>query len=393
MNRNSVALSILSLGVIFLIFSVSEIHKVTAQSVNNCSAMNISIGTGDKFAVLTVDASTMDSLSSGSSVQTLIANKVYRCFNDVFDFIFVIRNSGSSDFNQYNMSAITAWRSSDFGSASRLKSVNVLPARSNIINGATLHELAHTWGNDILPGWGFIPSGQENADVFQCGSGVGNSRGGHWGIMYPGGQLGGFQRKNLREENGYYYVDQGFSSHTNSNGNGENGQYSMLELYLMGLAMESEVGEIKIFENPTDFYFERQSVQLPNGSTDFQDWPSFKATPRVYTMTQVKAKLRAKGTNRVPAAYTSGTTKTFSLLTILITATAPTQAEKNEMNKQLEWFIYTGDNMETTFANQLKQPNSSNLLSDKDLLIYNNFNKATKKRGRLEIVDLLRARK
>ncbi|MCI5159292.1 MAG: hypothetical protein D3906_12835, partial [Candidatus Electrothrix sp. AUS1_2] len=304
--------------------------NTSSQSIQNCTAQNITIQSGDLFATLTVT----DNISDSSKVTRLVKEKVLACFKDDFDFIFFVQNSDdSSNFNQYNMSAVTNYSPASFGSGGRLKSVSVFPSRNNIIYGATLHEMAHTWANDILPTWGFDKTQTGSVEVFDSGSGSRDSRSGHWGLLTPGGQLGGFNAANLfKQSDGSFLVKQSFSTHRNNN----SGMFSILELYLMGLAPENEVGTVTVYERPTDITLSKVKVDLPGGYYRYEMHPQFKATPKTYSVDDIKSLLNAKGTGRVPA-YTSG--KTFRVLPVLVSDRTVSATERTDLNAQLEWFV------------------------------------------------------
>jgi hypothetical protein len=114
-----------------------------------------------------------------------------------------------------------------WGSAGRLSSV---VARNFGNNGPTLHEIMHRWGASLSTGFGFQ----------QCS-------GGHWGVAGAGrAQLGGFDPATLVDEGGGEYTAGSFSSFANG---GDSVDYSMLELYVAGLASAAEVPDIPIPQN------------------------------------------------------------------------------------------------------------------------------------------------
>jgi hypothetical protein len=130
-----------------------------------------------------------------------------------------------------------------WGSAGRLQTVAV---RSFSPSGPTIHEWTHRWGIYLSPSLGFQ-----------------NCSGGHLGVIGVGtGQLGGFDPSTL--------IDNGNSTYTVSSffpgGNGgDSATYSMLELYLLGLAGSTEVPSTLVPRN-----VDCASLIYANGKTTFR---------------------------------------------------------------------------------------------------------------------------
>jgi hypothetical protein len=174
-----------------------------------------------------------------------ITKQLYQYFKDDFDFIFLVTNETNMSPNitymgvnlgvkndTQGLGANIYDNTKDFGSAGRLQNVLHFPARRLLKNGPSLHEIAHRWGNNILP----------------------TSMSDHWGFSSVGGQLGGFVYSSLTNlGNNTYKANNGTP---NSTGFGEyaNGgnslPYGELELYLMGLIPASQVKDIYVAINP-----------------------------------------------------------------------------------------------------------------------------------------------
>jgi len=114
-----------------------------------------------------------------------------------------------------------------WGSAGKLGSVM---CRNFGNNGPTLHEFMHRWAASLSSTLGFQ----------QCA-------GGHWGIVGVGkSQLGGFDPATLIDEGGGEYSVGSFGSTANG---GDSVNYSMLELYLAGMASPDEVPDFVVPQN------------------------------------------------------------------------------------------------------------------------------------------------
>ena len=162
----------------------------------------------------------------------------YGRFRDEFDFLFIISNLDRGEYRARSYLGIsivvrnsvqgigkriyTPDFSSSYGS-DRLLSVMHLTERGSIAGGPVLHELIHTWGNDILPG-----------------------PGGHWGFISPRGQLGGFDMADLVDLGGGRYSAGDFSPEGYAD---QSLPYSPIELYTAGFIPPEEVPPLRIAED------------------------------------------------------------------------------------------------------------------------------------------------
>ncbi len=176
-------------------------------------------------------------LMSDSSSLQLATQAFYAVFPDDFDLILVFPESpavgGAFGLAIQARNDVQGIGKSIFddtafwGSAGRLGSI---VARNFQDNGPFLHEIMHRWGVSLSSSFGF----------HQCAAS-------HWGVAGVGrAQLGGFDPATLQDEGGGEYTASSFGP--NANG-GDSVDYSMLELYLAGLASAGEVPDIPIPQN------------------------------------------------------------------------------------------------------------------------------------------------
>ena len=173
----------------------------------------------------------------------LASRAFYRVYEDEFDFILVVYNLTEQEFKRKGVdylgkSAVVSNYSygigkkrfaygTHYGSPSRLKTVIQFSARDTLLRGPSLHELMHTWAMD-----GVIPT------VIP----------GHWAFSSAHGQLGGFNKDELKDlGNGLYSAGQ-FGLNANS---GNTIPYSPIELYLAGWIPSSEVPDLLVAKNPS----------------------------------------------------------------------------------------------------------------------------------------------
>lgn len=226
------------------------------------------------------DDKLMEDISDRSAIVEAGKEKIYKCLKDNFDFIFMVADSTQVG-TQYNVGL--SWQQllpeghpNRKARSGRLAGIMAFPNRTNLAYGATLHEMAHNWGNKLLSGengiktWGWQPvrSGSprrtrlynpeysqntytQASEIIATGTRAGLSteerrKGdfGHWGISDANGALGGFDRAKLTqksdETDGYAtYQYEGAFAYNNLGGN--SAPFSDIELYLMGMKPESEM--------------------------------------------------------------------------------------------------------------------------------------------------------
>ena len=182
----------------------------------------------------------------------------YGRFRDEFDFLFIISNLdnredrarpyiGASIVVRNNVRGIgkgifPADSRSSYGS-DRLLAVMHLTEREGITGGPVLHELMHTWGNDILP-----------------------DPGGHWGFISPRGQLGGFDMADLVDLGGGRYRAGDFSPEGYAD---QSLPYSPIELYTAGFIPPGEVPPLLVAEDGAWATDENGGLVLESGEPVF----------------------------------------------------------------------------------------------------------------------------
>lgn len=200
-------------------------HRLLISSDGKLASMQLST---EDFSALTLDP--FNNLSVWSKV-------VAQVLPDDYDFyIFVLNQRGlpegapASGYMQHVHQHLQvegigpfAAGQSGFDNVPRLKGLVYLGQFDDLVNGPSLHEIAHTWGNFVI----------QTGDV-------------HWNETDVDGQLGGGARGGIHEVSpGIYEVP------LKVLGLGEPRKYADIELYLMGLVPSSEVGPIVQLLDPT----------------------------------------------------------------------------------------------------------------------------------------------
>jgi hypothetical protein len=118
-----------------------------------------------------------------------------------------------------------------WGQPDKLRSVLIGRSSEFMTTKTLLHEIAHTWGNDVV-----FPSGtpQYLTD-------------GHFGVSSVNGYLGGFDPSTLRSEGPGAYSAARFSPYA-----GLPESFADIELYFMGLLPATEIEDITVFVNVSD---------------------------------------------------------------------------------------------------------------------------------------------
>ena len=283
-----------------------------------------------------------------AAARPLVKDRIYKCFGDNFDFVYLILNSNSVRGTQVFNSTVRNHAS--WGSASKLQGVVILPSRAHMVFGATLHELSHRWANYVLETESWSPrscaeiqtarfvqhykiNGEEKTferkDV-TCSQTIRTglivppeSRGpnddpSHWGVSSVAGQLGGFAPGTVTKvtKNGKtYWEASSFFAHNAAGGNRV--PYAPLELYLMGLAPPNVVPPVTVFTGLQDVWFEAVDTSA-NGRVSWELRPRFVATRTVYTPRQLREKA-----GPLPSAYDSDVSepKMFRALGVVVTTT------------------------------------------------------------------------
>ena len=167
----------------------------------------------------------------------LYSRALYRWFEDAFDFLFLLWNFDTFEEGATalggGVGGFHAGVSNDIGgigqrnyydsrylSSGRLRGVMFFPTNVSLLEGATLHEIMHAWGNMIFKG----------------------NAGPHWGYSSANGILGGFDRADLRHLRddlytaGTYFPTFGHTFNIRP--------FSPLERYLGGFAGSEHVADL-----------------------------------------------------------------------------------------------------------------------------------------------------
>jgi len=245
---------------------------------------------------------------TGDGNLKLVSEKMYTYLNDDFDFLIILSVEeqqpedlfyGRSTSVQNLVQGIGAGvydLSATYGSAGKLKSVIYMPRIEYVKNGPFLHEISHTWANK-----GFLPT----------------TVSGHWGYSSSGGQLGGFDEL-IDNGDGTYLgrlADQdGFGTFANG---GNSLPYSNIELYVMGLIPAVELETVQVAVNPV------AGASIGVFSADGIE-------------THTKGMMISDNGLRLPSFDDSQ--KAFKALTVLISKSPVTKAQKDLITADLENF-------------------------------------------------------
>lgn len=377
----------------------------------------LTINSDKNLVSITLPLSSISAIvnARNTEMQKLLKDSIYKRFKDDFDFIFFVVSDSVKQFGSqfylkvYNDVKNIGTDNTDnrafYGvPGGKLKGFMVFPSSKNIFAGATLHEIAHHWGNNILPTWAFIdnkivPVGNQqwltfkdannntikstrfkNQDGSFQDSSVYNQNASHWGVSTIDGQMGGFGASDVtfNSANTIYSLNKSFGW---NNTGGNTKAYSKLELYLMGLAPESEVTPVIVYENITDYIENQVRVDLPGGFYNFERRASFKATPKTYSIADIQT---LSGGKRSPNFDSSQ--KSFNVLTIVLThQPSLTNAESNDISTQLKWFSNKGSN--DAFDMKLRDSRGT-AVPLASINTVKNFYQATSQRGTIVVDNL-----
>ena len=252
--------------------------------------------------------------------------EIYHKFNDEFDFIVFVLNESEkpSTIFSYGISVrfsnnITGIGlpfsdfTSDAGSSGRLKQVMQLSQKDFILNGPTLHELMHNWGNHAIKTsmfWETLDSDYRP----------------HWGVTGGNtpGQLGGFVQRTLKtnvDGNPNKYQVGSFGLNANY---GNSVPYTEMELYLMGMIPITSVTPFDVFRDITSF--------------DYSTYTFTANTKVTYDQSRIISELGVRSPSWVDSQ------KDFRMLIIVLTDTPLTEPEWDLFDTQSEIFGRRSDN-------------------------------------------------
>ena len=190
----------------------------------------------DNLFVMPVERLLSSDETRTSSLDVQDARRFYQHFNDEFDFLFLVSNTGPTvsslafgghhrgvmnDVEGIGKRIYSEHEQYGLESPGTLQGIVWLSGALAFSAGPALHELMHRWANDIVP------------TVWYS----------HWGFSSAYGQLGGLDIETLVDHgNGLYSADMlNRGSHTVP--------YSPIELYLAGLIPADEVPDIWVAED------------------------------------------------------------------------------------------------------------------------------------------------
>ncbi len=253
----------------------------------------------------------------------------YGRFRDEFDFLFIISNLdnredrarpyiGASIVVRNNVRGIgkgiyPADSRSSYGS-DRLLAVMHLTEREGITGGPVLHELMHTWGNDILP-----------------------DPGGHWGFISPKGQLGGFDMADLVDLGGGRYRAGHFSPEGYAD---QSLPYSPIELYTAGFIPPGEVPPLRIAEDGAWATDENGGPVLENGE------PVFTASS--FSTHTIQDIIDAEGP-RVPDSANSQKSFRAGVIFLIDSSHPATREQLDALSDDITWFTNPNNDDNTNY--------------------------------------------
>jgi len=253
-------------------FSLSGLGGMTpAFKASIKSSLGIDVDMGRNYVThvsVGVEPDIFAQLDDGNKIafQKLsdIARQMYETHADSYDLIFFMRDSRDITASQYHRSfdgQVPASWSPPGKQLTKLKGFVYLSSPVALMLGASLHEIGHIWMQYSVPTWG-IRKGyayDPNTDDYERDPDTGDylphmviktgnqdeeagphDDTGHWGISDANGEMGGFDRADLlvqNDEKGFYKIARGWA-YNNTSGNKRN--YSVPELWLMGLIPESD---------------------------------------------------------------------------------------------------------------------------------------------------------
>lgn len=303
-------------------------YRMTINGAGTVAALTLPSEEYDKWNAADAGFNNRDDRNS-------VANLLYSQFKDDFDFIFFINNETekAAALGYYgqliqisnNVTGIGLSQfdySAESGSEGRLQSVIHLPYRCAIQSGPTLHELMHNWANFMKSFEMASPNGNYNSIP-------------HWGWSSVGGQLGGFAKETLVDlGNNLYQANSGRAGSTSFGGfaNGGNSiPYSPWEMYLAGFWPVDSLEDITWFKGV---------------STDAELYSEGKFYADSLFTYSVNDFLGEQGT-RTPESSTSQ--REFSMLAVVLTPTDLTDTEWAEVESQVNWLVYPGEDQSYLF--------------------------------------------
>ena len=184
--------------------------------------------------------------SDPSQRMMLIVQEAILKFGDNFDIVTIVPRDSMSELamedasaRNYGVQRTPGTYNLDFvykespawGDPEKLLSVLIGRSSEFMTTQTLLHEIAHTWGNEVV-----FPSGTPQYLT-----------NGHFGVSSVNGYMGGFDPSTLRSEGPGAYSAARFSPDA-----GLPPSYADIELYLMGLLPATDIEDITMFVNASD---------------------------------------------------------------------------------------------------------------------------------------------
>ena len=241
-----------------------------------------------------------------------LVRDIYAKFNnqDPFDFIFLMVNETNVPSgwpygelikvsNDISGIGISNYSPSEYGSVAKLKAVISLANIAALTQGPSLHELMHNWGNFIIPTKD-LSAPNTSFDAIP-----------HWGFtgadVNP--RLGGFKESSIVGPNsgaGQYSITKGSMAN--------DGGYSQLELYLMGMIPLTSVQPFSVFTNLSNGVFNPTTIQ-------------FNGIRTIYQQSDIMAAAAAAGGGGTRVPSSAASQKAFRLLVVVLTPTPLSSAQ------------------------------------------------------------------
>lgn len=296
-----------------------------------------------------------------------ICREFYLYYEDEFDILVLMAHNPDKLLDQWRnglRAKMTVVRNSEvgtgtkifdvangYGSEEKLRGVAQLIHHDQLLDGLLLHEIIHLWyaNREVIP----------------------TTRFGHWGFSSVGGQLGGFQREELRSLGDGKYSAGNFSPHLAL----VSVPYSPLEMYLAGWIGSDDVPDIWVAEDGSWLMSEVAEDQRQHQTDANGNWIFTTSQISTWSIEQIIEQLGP----RSPDFESSQ--KEFRVAFVLVTdGRIPIQeAELEEIDSYIEQFTKKGP-VSTWFRDR----------SDESLY---NFWEATRGIATLDLGDLQSFRK
>ena len=264
-------------------------------------------------------------IASGLPSEELLTTVFYERFQDIFDFLIIVLNLRRGEFrpgyfgsslgvmNDVQGIGQNIYSNPSFGSDGKLKSIVNLVEYDGIREGPLLHELIHTWGNEIIRPFP------------------------HWGYTSANGQLGGFAREDFEDLGNGRYAAGDFSPSGYAN---QSKPYGPIELYLAGFIAADAVPDILVAENASFVREGRSIVRTEEG------YPVFTVTA-ITTLTIED--IIAEYGERVPGVSDSQKDFRAAVIFVIDEDNPATRERLDTLSQQASWFSNPANDTDSFF--------------------------------------------